>query len=71
MGAAYALQIVGQKDLDPTPAALIMSLESVFAVIFAMLFLHERMTPQESIGCALLFTSVILSQIPIKQKTTA
>ena len=70
MGAAYALQIIGQKDLEPTAAALIMSLESVFAVIFAVWLLHERMTPQEILGCCLLFGAVILSQIPVKEKAT-
>ncbi len=70
MGAAYALQIIGQKDLEPTTAALIMSLESVFAVIFAVWLLHERMTPQEILGCCLLFGAVILSQIPVKKKAT-
>lgn len=70
MGAAYALQIIGQKDLEPTTAALIMSLESVFAVIFALWLLHETMTPQEILGCCLLFGAVILSQIPVKKKAS-
>ncbi len=68
MGAAYALQIIGQKDLEPTTAALIMSLESVFAALFAFLLLQETMAPKEILGCCLIFTSVILSQIPIKKK---
>ena len=71
MGAAYALQIVGQRHLEPTAASLIMSLESVFAVIFAMMILGETMTTWETIGCVLLFIAVILSQIPIKQKAKA
>lgn len=68
MGLAYYLQIVGQKDLDSTPAALIMSLESVFAVVFGMLFLKETMTGWEIVGCVLVFTAVILSQIPVRKK---
>lgn len=71
MGAAYALQIIGQRHLEPTAASLIMSLESVFAVIFAMLILGETMTPWETIGCILVFAAVILSQIPVKQKVNA
>ena len=71
MGAAYALQIIGQRHLEPTAASLIMSLESVFAVIFAMLILGETMTLWETIGCILVFAAVILSQIPVKQKVTA
>lgn len=71
MGAAYALQIIGQKHVEPTAASLIMSLESVFALLFGMLLLNEPMDLWKGIGCALLFASVILSQIPIKQKTAA
>ena len=66
MGVAYALQIVGQRDIEPTAASLIMSLESVFAAIFGIIVLHERMSQREIIGCVLLFSAVILSQIPIK-----
>ncbi len=66
MGAAYSLQILGQKDLEPTAASLIMSLESVFAVIFGALILKETMTGWELLGCTLVFAAVILSQIPVK-----
>ena len=71
MGAAYSLQIVGQKHLEPAAASLIMSLESVFAVLFGWLLLKETMTLWEGIGCALVFAAVILSQIniPIKKKS--
>jgi len=68
MGAAYAFQILGQQNLEPTAASLIMSLESVFAVIFGMLLLHETMTGWEILGCVLVFSAVVLSQIPIKSK---
>ena len=68
MGAAYYLQIIGQKDLDSTPASLIMSLESVFAAVFGALILKETMTTWEILGCCLVFSAVILSQIPIKTK---
>lgn len=70
LGIAFSLQIIGQKHLEPTPAALIMSLESVFAVLFGWLLLHERLTNAELWGCALVFGAVILSQIPVK-KTSA
>lgn len=68
MGAAYALQIIGQRNIAPAPAALIMSLESVFAAIFGALILHEAMTDYETLGCGLVFSAVILSQIPIPVK---
>lgn len=67
MGVAYSLQIIGQRHVEPTPASLIMSLESVFAAGFGWLLLHETMTPVELIGCALVFAAVILSQIPAKK----
>ena len=65
MGVAYSLQIMGQKDLEPTAASLIMSLEAVFAAIFGALVLKETMTFWEGLGCSLVFLAVILSQIPI------
>lgn len=68
MGAAYSLQIVGQQRLDSTPAALIMSLEAVFAAIFGAIILKESMSPPERIGCCLMFAAVILSQLPIPQR---
>ena len=66
-GVAFTLQIVGQKDLPPSLASLIMSLESVFAVLTGMLF-GDVLTGREWLGCALIFTAVILSQIPIPSK---
>ena len=68
MGVAYTLQILGQKDLEPTPASLIMSLESVFAAIGAWLILKERMSPAELTGSILVFSAVIISQIPSKKQ---
>ena len=68
MGAAYSLQILGQKHLEPTAASLIMSLESVFAVLFGWLLLQETMTSYETAGCCLMFIAVILSQIQPKKK---
>ncbi len=66
MGVGYSLQIIGQKRVEPTTASLIMSLESVFALVFGALLLGERLTASESIGCVLVFVSVVLSQIPQK-----
>ena len=68
MGVAYSLQIVGQKRVAPTAAALVMSLESVFAALFGWLLLHETMTAPEKLGCALVFCAVILSQLPEKKQ---
>ncbi|MDO5545143.1 MAG: DMT family transporter [Eubacteriales bacterium] len=64
MGVAYTMQVNGQKSLEPTTASLIMSLESVFAVLGGWLILGETMTPWETTGCVLVFAAVILSQLP-------
>lgn len=66
MGVAYTLQIQGQKDLPPAAASLIMSLESVFAVLGGWLILGQSLTGTELIGCGLVFAAVILSQLPSK-----
>ncbi len=68
MGAAYSLQIYGQKHLAPAPASLIMSMESVFAAVFGALLLHESMTPWETLGSILIFIAVIIAQIPPRAK---
>lgn len=68
MGIAYSLQIIGQKDLPPAAASLLMSLESVFAVLSGWLVLNEQLTLWEGIGCVLVFIAVILSQLPEKNK---
>ena len=68
MGMGYALQIIGQKHMDSTVASLIMSLESVFALVFGVLILKETMTVWEILGCVLLFAAVILSQIPVPRR---
>lgn len=69
MGAGYALQIIGQRHLDSSPASLIMSLESVFAVLFGWLIRHETLNKWECLGCVLIFSAVIISQIPVKRKS--
>lgn len=66
MGVAYTLQIQGQKALEPSTASLIMSLESVFAVLGGWLILKETMTGTELLGCGLVFAAVIISQLPSK-----
>lgn len=70
-GVAYTLQIVGQKGLNPTVAALIMSLESVVAAIAGWIsykigFLNtdQTMTLRQILGCVIVFAAVILVQLP-------
>ncbi len=67
-GIGYTLQILGQKHTEPAIASLIMSLESVFAVIGGALILQERMSMREAAGCAVLFLAIILAQLPTPKK---
>ena len=64
-GIAYTLQILGQRGVNPAAASIILSLESVFGVVGAAIFLGERMTLREYLGCAVVFLAVIISQIDI------
>jgi len=68
MGIAYSLQNIGQKNLETTAASLLMSTESVFAVLCGWIILNERLTIWEGLGCVLVFAAVILSQLPDKKK---
>ena len=61
-GVAYTLQIVAQKDTDPTVASLILCLESVFAVLAGALVLHQIPTGRELAGCVLMFVAIVLAQ---------
>lgn len=67
-GVAYTLQIVGQKYTRPTVASLLMSLESVFAVLAGMLLLREIPTAREAFGCVIMFAAIIITQLPEKKK---
>ena len=64
-GIGYTLQIVAQKFTDPAIASLLMSLESVFAVIAGAVLLGEQMSSRELLGCAVMFAATILVQIPL------
>ena len=65
-GVAYTLQIIGQKNMDPTVASLILSLESVFSVLAGWVILNQKLSMREFLGCALMFLAIILAQLPEK-----
>lgn len=67
-GIAYTLQMEGQKYAEPSVAAVIMSLESVFAVLGGWIVLNEKLSVRELAGCALVFAAVILAQLPQGKK---
>ncbi len=65
-GIAYTLQIIGQRGTNPAASSLILSLESVFGVIGSAIFLSERLSLREYLGCAVVFVAVIISQISLE-----
>ena len=67
VGIAYTLQIIAQKNADPTTAAIIFSTESLFATVGGALILHETMTTRGYIGCATIFCALVISQISFKK----
>jgi len=68
VGIGHTLQVVGQKSAPASHAAIIMSLEAVFAVLGGWLWLNEHLTNRELIGCILMLAGVLLSQFPFKTK---
>lgn len=66
-GIAYTLQIIGQKHTEPAVASLLMSFESVFAVLAGIIILAESPSLQEYIGSAIMFVAIIISQLPEKK----
>ena len=70
-GIAYALQMIGQKYTKPSFASLILSLESVVAVIAGVIFLKETLLWNEIVGCSLIFIAVIFSQLTFKKKESS
>lgn len=67
-GVAFTLQVVAQKDLDPTLASMIMCLESVVSVLSGFFILHQVLSIREILGCIMMFAGVILAQLPEKKK---
>ena len=67
-GVAYTLQIIAQKNADPTVASLLLSLESVFSVLAGWVLLGQGLSLKEMFGCVLIFCAIILAQLPEKKK---
>ena len=67
-GVAYTLQIIGQKNVNPAVASLILSLESCFSVLAGWMVLGEKLSMRESVGCVLMFGAIILAQLPDRKK---
>lgn len=69
-GVAYTLQIVGQKNVNPTVASLILSLESCISVLAGWMLLGQKLSLKELIGCVIMFAAIILAQLPEKMPQT-
>lgn len=67
-GVAYTLQILAQKDSDPTVVTILLSLESVFSVLAGAVILGDRLSAREYAGCVLMFAAVLLAQIPLPKR---
>lgn len=67
-GVAYTLQILGQRNADPTVASLLLSLESVFSVLAGWVLLGQSLSARELFGCVLMFAAIILAQMPEGKK---
>jgi len=67
-GVAYTLQIIGQKNMNPTVASLILSLESCISVLAGWVILGQHLSGREITGCVIMFAAIILAQLPQKEK---
>lgn len=67
-GVAYTLQIIGQKNMNPTVASLILSLESCISVLAGWVILGQQLSAREIAGCVIMFVAIILAQLPQKEK---
>ena len=70
-GIAYTLQIVGQKYAEPSVASIVMSFESVFAVLGGVMFSNSSLSSNEIIGCIIMFAAIITAQLPEFKKKKA
>ena len=69
VGVAYTLQALGQKHAKPSHAAIILSLESVFAAVGGLIILGEKLGARGYLGCLLMLTGMVLSQVQNFGKT--
>ena len=65
-GVAYTLQVIGQKNMNPTVASLILSMESSISVLAGWIILGQQLSTKEILGCVIMFAAIILAQLPQK-----
>lgn len=67
-GMGYTFQIIGERDVPPALASLLMSLESVFAALFGWILVEQKLSGRELLGSAIMFAAILLSQLPDRRK---
>lgn len=67
-GVAYTLQVIGQKNVNPTVASMVLSLESVVSVLAGWIILGQDMSGRELLGCVVMFGAIVLAQLPERKK---
>lgn len=70
-GVAYTLQIIGQKNMNPTVASLILSLESCISALAGWILLGQKLSAKEIFGCVIMFCAIVLAQLPQKNPKEA
>ena len=68
-GVAFTMQMLGQRDASPTASSLILSMESVFAVVGGWLLLGDLLSKRELMGCVMMMVGIVLAQLPQKPET--
>ena len=63
-GLGFTLQLVGQQYVQASLVGLLLSMEAVFSVLIGFIFLHERLSIREVLGCILMFAAIVLSLMP-------
>ncbi len=67
-GIAYTLQVIGQRNFDPTIASLCMCMESVFGALGGFLLLGQTLSAKEICGCTMMFAAILVAEIPVGKK---
>lgn len=68
-GVGYTLQIIGQKNINPTVASMVFSLEAVFSLLAGWLILGQNMSEREIAGCVIMFAAIVLAQLPDRKNS--
>jgi drug/metabolite transporter (DMT)-like permease len=68
-GVAYTLQIIGQRELSPARAAVILSGESLVSALLSVLWIGERLAPHQWVGAALILAAMVVSELGARRVT--